>query len=142
LAAGGEWVVAEILDFRGDAPLYLPFEPAELSQRRSRKLQGVSHGCCNYRPRSLLIFSQGIVGSLSRFRASARSMRSSILSRSSRSSMGTTAATGFLRRCTIILSPRYAARLTMSEKFCRAALAVNFGGMMELRGLLHVQMVH
>jgi hypothetical protein len=128
-AAVGERFIAKGCDFLGDPPLYLPFEGAELSQRRSRKLKGVSHGLCsNYRPRSFLIFSQGIVDSLRRFRASARSMRSSIFSRSSRSSIGTTAATGFLRRWTIILSPPYAARLTMSEKFCRAELAVNFGG--------------
>src|ERR1700676_2237799 len=129
-AAMGKRIVAECCDFLGNASLGLPFEGTELAQRRSRKLQSVSHGlCCNYRPKSFLIFSQGIVGSLRRFRASARSMRSSILSKSSRSSMGTTAATGFLRRCTTILSPPYAARLTMSEKFWRAVLAVNFGGM-------------
>src|SRR5258708_33462894 len=94
----------------------------------------------DYNPNSFFIFDHGIVGSFRRLRASVMSMRSSNASRNSKSSIGTTAATGFLRRCTTILSPPYAARFKMSAKFCRVVLAVSVGDIGHL-DILNVHLV-
>lgn len=82
LAARWKRIVAERGNFPGDAPLKLLAEVPELPDRRRREFNGIAHGRCrDYRPRSFLIFDQGIVGSLNRLRASATSMRSSSCSR-------------------------------------------------------------
>src|SRR5271157_3984625 len=65
-------------------------------------------------------------------RASARSISSSRRSNNSRSSMGTTAATGFFLRCTIMRSPPYSARLTRSENWALAVLVVSLFDMYHL----------
>jgi hypothetical protein len=136
-ASSSKWVVAECLDFRCYSPLNVAWQLFQLAKRGWFELKPVGH---NYRlsySRSFFFtVSQGIVpGSFNASRAAAMSISSSSFSRSSTSSIGTTAATGFLPRCTITLSPRYAALLRMSEKFCRAVLAVNFG---DIKGTLQL----
>jgi len=130
LAAGGERIISQSLNLSGQSPLRFAWEFFQLPERQRLELNRIGHNRRqSYSLRSFLIFSQGIVrGSFSALRAAATSISSSSLSRSSTSSMGTTAATAFLPRCTITLSPRYSARLRTSEKFCRARLAVRLVG--------------
>src|SRR5258708_6933993 len=136
LATHRKRLLTQGLNFGGQSPLDFAREFFQLSQRKRLELNRIGHNCCrSYSLRSFLIFSQGIVrGSFSAFRAAATSISSSSLSKSSTSSMGTTAATAFLPRCTITLSPRYSARLRMSEKFCRALLAVSLSSISRLLG--------
>src|SRR5580693_675106 len=134
LASHRKRIVSQSLNPGGQPPLRLARELFQLPECKRFELNRISH---NRRPsyslRSFLIFSQGIVrGSFSALRAAATSISSSSLSRSSTSPMGTTAATAFLPRCTITLSPRYSARLRMSEKFCRASLAVSLSSISSL----------
>src|SRR5271167_1178765 len=126
----GKRIFGQLRHLGRNPPLRLPVERSKFSCSRSRELQRVAHnGSVTYSPSSFLIFDQGMLGSFRRFRTSSRSTRSSICSSISKSSIGTTAATGFLPRCTMTRSPPYAARFRMSEKFCRASLAVNFADM-------------
>ncbi len=121
---------SESLNLDRQSSLGLARELFQLPERKRLELNRVGHNRRrSYSLRSFLIFSHGIVrGSFSALRAAATSISSSSLSRSSTSSMGTTAATAFLPRCTITLSPRYSARLRISEKFCLATLAVSLAG--------------
>src|SRR5579863_1926539 len=127
LAPTRKRIVPEGLNLGGQSPLSFARELFQLPECKRFELNCIGHNRRRtYSLRSFLIFSQEIVrGSFSALRAAATSISSSSLSRSSTSSMGTTAATAFLPRCTITLSPRYSARLRMSEKFCRASLAVS-----------------
>src|SRR5580692_4516522 len=126
----GKRIFGQLRHFGRNPPLRLPVERSKFSCSRSRELQRVAHDrSVTYSPSSFLIFDQGMLGSFRRFRTSSRSARSSICSSISKSSIGTTAATGFLPRCTMTRSPPYAARFRMSEKFCRASLAVNLADM-------------
>src|SRR5450432_1541241 len=130
LAARRKRIIAQSLDLGTQPSLRFAREFFQLPECKRLELNRIGHNRRrSYSLRSFLIFSQGIVrGSFSASRAAATSISSSSLSNSSTSSMGTTAATAFLPRCTITLSPRYSARLRMSEKFCRARLAVSLAG--------------
>src|SRR5580658_2657036 len=130
LASRWKRFVLQSLNLGGQPPLRVSRELFQLPERKRLELNRIGHNRRrSYSLRSFLIFSQEIVrGSFNASRAAAISISSSSFSRSSTSSMGTTAATAFLPRCTITLSPRYSARLRMSEKFCLARLAVSLVG--------------
>src|SRR6266849_2093240 len=130
LASRRKGIVSQSLNLGGQSSLRFAREFFQLPERKRLELNRIGHSSRrSYSLRSFLIFSQGIVrGSFSASRAAAISISSSSFSNSSTSSIGTTAATAFLPRCTITLSPRYSARLRMSEKFCLARLAVNLAG--------------
>src|SRR5205807_2007633 len=115
LRAGRIWITAKLGYLAANAALECTVEGFKLAQCRNRKFDSIAHKAPVYSPNCFLIFAQGMVGSFRRLRASSRSMRSSMRSSNSRSSSGTTAATGFLRRCTMTRSLAYAARFTMSE---------------------------
>ena len=140
LASRRKRIVPQRLNLGGQSPLRVAREFLQSPERKRLELNRIGHNRRrSYSLRSFLIFSQGIVrGSFSASRAAATSISSSSLSRSSTSSIGTTAATAFLPRCTITLSPRYAARFRMSEKFCRASLAVSLSGILVSLGPLYV----
>jgi len=127
LYAWWKGVVSKLRNLWSHPALQLTTERSKFSQCGGGELDGVAHRRrSDYNPSSFLIFDQGIVGSFRRFRACSRSIRSSICSNNSISSMGTTAAMGFLRRCTITRSRPYAARLMMSANSLRAVLEVIF----------------
>ena len=130
-ASCGKGIVAQSFHLCCYSPLNVAWQLFQLAKCGWFELKRVGHNYrLSYSRSFFFMVSQGIVpGSFNASRAAAMSISSSSFSRSSTSSIGTTAATGFLPRCTITLSPRYAARLRMSEKFCRAVLAVNFGDM-------------
>ena len=129
LASRRKRIAAQPFDLERHSLLYIGRQFFHLSKRGWLELKRVSHEAGSSHKQSFfLTVSHGMVpGSFNASRAAAMSISSSSFSSSSRSSIGTTAATGFFPRCTITLSPLYAARLRMSEKFCRAALAVSFG---------------
>src|SRR2546423_714281 len=96
LYARREKGVGEIGNLSCDPALQLAIECSKFSQCGGGELDRVAHRCRpDYNPSSFLICDQGIVGSFRRLRASSRSIRSSICSNSSTSSIGTTAAMGF-----------------------------------------------
>jgi hypothetical protein len=120
-------IIGQLQHFRRNPPCVCRSSARNSRAAEAGELQRLAHdGRMTYNPSSFLIFDQGMLGSFRRFPTSSRSTRSSICSSISKSSIGTTAATGFLPRCTMTRSPPYAARFRMSEKFCRASLAVNF----------------
>jgi hypothetical protein len=128
LASRRKRIVSQTLNLRGHTTLHLTRQFLQLPKRKRFELNAVGHNRRLSHSRSFFFtVSQGILfGSFSASRAAAMSISSSSFSSRSTSSIGTTAATAFFPRCTITLSPRYAARLRTSEKFCRAALAVSF----------------
>ena len=125
LCAGWTRIDTKFRNLATDPPLHSALQRFELTQCRPREFDRIAHIAPAYRPNCFLICVHGMVVSFRRLRASSRSILSSICSSNSTSSMGTTAATGFLRRCTITRSLPYATRFTMSEKLARAVLDVS-----------------
>ena len=130
LASCWKRIIPQRLDFGRQSLLCVSGQLFQLTEGQRFELNGVGHdNRLSHNFSFFLTVSQGMVReSFKASRTLARSISSSSFSRSSRSSIGTTAATGFLPRCTMTRSPRYSARLKMSEKFWRAVLAVSLFG--------------
>src|SRR5271169_286515 len=126
LRAGQVRVLGQLVEFGKNASLQFAGEFPKRAVGRRLQTDRVTHGSAQ-NPSFFFTASSGILPfsfrALRARRTSISFSRCSIMrSRKSYSSMGMTAATGFLRRCRTNRSPRYAVRLMSSANCWRAAL--------------------